>query len=218
MKKKIYFWIALIGFTLVISSCAKKEESDDPATDDSSDTNSCATDTTASGSITVGSETLSGIYISECSTWYAAFAGQGVFPSDTKSGKEAIVVTGDSAISKEFFLYTDSSCSTPSMYLKKGHTSVTIGDASGSNYKVTFNDTTFKMKVSTTVAENHIETVFSSLGWDLTVGSEFSGTNSSNDSYMNVFHVTSTTIKIGAQDKNTQPTELESYVMTKSCQ
>ena len=57
--KKIFFWLVLIGSILVIlGSCAKDENEET--------TSSCATDTTASGSITVGSETMSGVYLSNC--------------------------------------------------------------------------------------------------------------------------------------------------------
>ena len=67
--KKIFFWLVLIGSILVIlGSCAKDENEET--------TSSCATDTTASGSITVGSETMSGVYLSNCDTTFASIAGQ----------------------------------------------------------------------------------------------------------------------------------------------
>ena len=57
---------------------------------------------------------MSGTYVRECiTTQFAAIAGISVFPSDVKSGYTVIVVTGDTAISDEMLMYTDTSCSTP---------------------------------------------------------------------------------------------------------
>ena len=106
--KKIIFWMILIGSSLaILGSCAKDDDA-------ASTTSSCETDTTASGSITVGSETMSGVYLSTCYTGFADMAGQQIFPSDVKSGKTAVVVTGNTAISEEILMYTDTACSTPS--------------------------------------------------------------------------------------------------------
>ena len=213
--KKINLWMVLVVSTVVLlGSCAKKEETDDAAT------TSCATDTTASGSITVGSETMSGVYLSTCNaSEFAAAAGTQIFPSDVKSGYMALVVTGDAAISEEFLMYTDTTCSTPSLTWKKGRTNFTVGSASGSNYAVTFTASAVKVKPSTDVAKSHWDTFASSVGLSVTftVGSETSITDSGS-TYMNLFNVTSTTIKTGNGDSNTQPTAVDSMVMTKSCE
>ena len=123
MKKLLFWMVLVVGTVVLLGSCAKKEETDDAAT-------SCATDTTASGSITVGSETMSGVYLSSCWTGFAEVAGTQVFPSDVKSGYVALVVTGDASISEEFLTYTDTSCSTPSLAWKQGRTDFTVGSAS----------------------------------------------------------------------------------------
>jgi|ETNmetMinimDraft_11_1059920.scaffolds.fasta_scaffold74717_1 hypothetical protein len=205
--KKIYFWIAIIFFTLVISSCAKKEESDD------SDDSTCVTSTTASGSITVGSETMSGVYASSCVTENLTD-----FPSDTKGIKMVKVVTGDSALSEEFLIYTDTSCSTNSGHIKWGRTSVTVGDASGSNYKVTYTASTVKVLANTTVAETAIESMFED-SIDLTVGTEFSASDSG-ESGKNLFYVDSTTIRTAdvVADNESYPTDIDSPTMTKTCE
>ena len=64
---------------------------------DNSSTSPYGIITTASGSITVGSETLSGTYVSPCNivSHLAAAAGTSIFPADVKSGKTVIVVTSD---------------------------------------------------------------------------------------------------------------------------
>ena len=212
MKKLLFWMVLIVGIVALIGSCAKKDESTTAAS-------TSVTSTTASGSITVGSETLSGTYVSECNTTgFAANAGLGLFPSDVKSGKTVIVVTSDTTISDEMLMYTDTSCSTPTAYTKNDETSVTVGVASGSNYLVTYASSTYKVQADTTVAETHLEAFLlaaTGSAVDLTVGTEHSMSGSGN-TYKNVWSVTSTTIQTGEEEDNgTQPTEMDSMVMTK---
>jgi hypothetical protein len=211
IMKKLLFWMVLIcSVAVILTSCSKDEESTTAAS-------TSVTSTTASGSITVGSETLSGTYVSACNTTqFAAAAGSFPFPSDVKSGKTAVVVTGNTALTEEFLMYTDSSCSTLSLSYKNVRDNVTVGAASGSNYLVTYNADSLKINPSTEVAETFIETFATNAGqsWALTVGTE-STFSDSGDLYMNLFLVTSTTITTGDGDKNTQPTAMDSMVMTK---
>ena len=199
----------------ILGSCAKDDD------DAASTTSSCATDTTASGSITVGSETMSGVYLSNCYTGFAEVAGTQVFPSDVKSGYMALVVTGDAAISEEFLMYTDTSCSTPSLTWKQGRTDFTVGSASGSNYAVTYKVSTIKIKPSTDVAKSHMETFASSANISVafTVGNETSITDNGDTKY-NLVSVTSTTVKTGNSSDNTTPTSLDdgSMPMAKACE
>ncbi len=213
--KKLLFWIVLIvGIVALIGSCAKKEEEDSAAS-------ICATNTTASGSITVGSETMSGVYLSTCNTGIAASAGTQIFPSDVKSGYMALVVTGDAAISEEFLMYTDTTCSTPSLTFKNGRTDFTVGSASGSNYAVTYKASAVKVKPSTDVAKSHMDAFATSTGQSLTftVGSETSVTDSGSTKY-NLVSVTSTTVQTGDSSDSATPTSLDdgSLSMTKACQ
>ena len=213
--KKLLFWIVLIvGAVALLGSCAKKEESTTAAT------TTCATDTTASGSITVGSETMSGVYLSPCSTGFADSAGQNIFPSDVKSGYSAVVVTGDTAISEEILMYTDTSCSTPSMSWKQIRSDFTVGSASGSNYAVTYTDATVKVKPSTDVAATHLNAFAANnpnITETFTVGTESSVTSSGSTKY-NLVLVTSTTVKTAEAHDNTTPSALDSMVMTKACE
>ena len=198
-------------FTLVFSSCAEKDEEDDSAA------KSCTTDTTASGSITVGSETLSGVYLSPCND-FSSSAGSSIFPADVKSGYTAVVVTGDAAISEEILMYTDTACSTPSMTWKKGRTEFTVGSASGSNYAVTYKEATVKVKVSTDAAKSHMDTFAQSVGLSetFTKGTESTITDNQNTSH-NLFLVTSTTVRHADAGSST-PSALDSMEMTKACQ
>ena len=210
MKKLLFWMVLIVGMMVLLGSCAKKDDATTAAT-------SCVTDTTASGSITVGSETLSGTYLSACdTTQFAASAGLYMFPSDVKSGKTAIVVTSDTTLTEEFLMYTDTSCSTLSLSYKNVRDNVTVGAASGSNYLVTYDADSMKIKPSTEVAETHIETFATNAGlsWALTVGTE-SSFSDSGSLYMNLWSVTSTTIETGDGDKDTQPTAMDSMVMTK---
>ena len=211
MKKLLFWMVLIVGIVALIGSCAKKDEETAASTS--------VTSTTASGSITVGSETLSGTYVSECNTTqFAAAAGTSVFPSDVKSGRTVIVVTSDTAISDEMLMYTDTSCSIPTAYSKNGRDNVTVGEASGSNYKVTYVSSTYKVQADTTVAETHLEAFLlaaTGSAVDLTVGSETTVTGSV-DTKKNVWSVTSTTFQQGEEsDNGTQPTKMDSMVMTK---
>ena len=211
MKKLLFWMVLIVGIVVLLGSCAKKD-------DETTAASTSVTSTTASGSITVGSETLSGTYVSACNTTqFAAAAGTQFFPSDVKSGKTVIVVTSDTTFSDEMLMYTDTSCSTPTSYTKNGNTSVTVGVASGSNYLVTYNSSTYKVNAYTAVAETHLEAYLLAATGSavaLTVGTE-SSFSDSGSLYMNLWSVTSTTIETGNGDKNTQPTAMDSMVMTK---
>jgi len=212
--KKLLFWIVLIvGTVALLGSCAKKDD------DTAAAATTSASSTTASGSITVGSETLSGTYVSTCNTTaFAANAGTSIFPADVKSGKTVIVVTSDTTFSDEMFMYTDTSCSTPSMNQKSGRDNVTVGVASGSNYLVTYDSTTYKVTAHTAVARDNLTAALIGNITDIdltTLGQEFS-TTGSGSAYKNLWLVTSTTYQQGEElDNGTQPTAIDSMTMTK---
>jgi len=210
MKKLLFWMVLIVGIVALIGSCKKDEESTAAAT-------TSVTTTTASGSITVGSETLSGTYVSTCNTTaFAAAAGISIFPADIKSGKTVMVVTSDTTFSDEILMYTDTSCSTPSLTWKQGRTDFTLGSASGSNYAVTYKASTVKIKPSTDAAKSHMDTFAASvnLSATFTVGSETSITDSGGTKY-NLFSVTSTTVQTADSSDNATPTSLDSMVMTK---
>ena len=77
MKNYFIWLITIVGILFFVGSCGEPEESGDTCT--------APTDTTASGSITVGSVSMSGTYLSPCSTSLVELAAAlGLFPSDTK--------------------------------------------------------------------------------------------------------------------------------------
>jgi len=211
MKKLLFWMVLIVGIVVLLGSCAKKDD------DTAAASSTSVTSTTASGSITVGSETLSGTYVSTCNTTqFAAAAGTYTFPSDVQSGKTVIVVTSDTTFSDEILMYTDTSCSTPSAYTKNGNTSVTVGVAVDNGTKVTYNSSTYKVNAYTAVARDNLTAALigNITDIDLTVGEEFSTAGSGN-LYMNLWSVTSTTIETGEEDRSTQPTAMDSMVMTK---
>ena len=131
-----------------------------------------STTTTASGSITMGDDTLSGVYASACLTsasFIAIFVALNVWPSEVNAYGNVFVVTGSDNISIELYTFTDTSCSTSSMSYKTVSDNVTVGSASGSNYPVTYNNQTQAITVHTTAAETTTETLYSNLH-DWTVG------------------------------------------------
>ena len=208
--KSYFIWLIIIGGILFfVGSCGEPEESGDTCT--------AATDTTASGSITVGSVAMSGTYLSPCSTSYVELAAMlGVLPSDTKSVRSSYVVTSSNSVSDESFYYSDTTCSTLSLSLKSLRSDVAVGVASGSNYKVTYKSSYFKELVNSSAAEAFREKVYTDAGLsvDLTQGCVFEGSTSGKE-YKDLWNVTSTTLKTGDYDEDTYPSSLEVTEYTK---
>ena len=207
--KKLNFWMVVIGCILaILGSCSVEDEE--------ASTASSMTSTTASGSITVGSETLSGIYATDCTTSsMSTILALGLAPSDTKALRWVFVVTSDTSVSDESYTFSDTSCSIETSYTKIESSSVSVVEASGNNYKVTYTDSKLRQKVSSTAAETFWETAYSDVGAniDLTVGEESFWTTSS--SKKNLWYVTSSTFQDGSDDSDTYPSSVGSTVYTK---
>ena len=171
MKKLLFWMVLIVGILALIGSCAKKEESTtaataaaDNTTSTTSTTKYMSTTTTASGSITMGDDTLSGVYASECLTsasTIAFFKATGFWASEVNAYGQVFVVTGSDNISIELYAFTDTSCSNMSQCQKTVSDNVTFGSASGSNYPVTYNNQTQALTVHTTAAETALETLYS---------------------------------------------------------
>ena len=211
MKKLLFWMVLIVGIVVLLGSCAKKD-------DDTTAAVTFTSTTTAAGSITVGSETMSGTYVSPCNSeaLIATTASDGNLPSDLVAMRDVLVVTSDTSISEETHGYTDTTCSTRSYYSKDGNTSFSVGVASNGAdgeiyHKVTYTETSFKALVDTTAAETWWEALLST---GLTVGTEYSSGGSLKNE-LNLFSVTSTTVQIGADDNETYPTAMDSKVMTK---
>ena len=208
MKKLLFWMVLIVGIVVLLGSCAKKDDATTAATEAT-----FISTTTAAGSITVGSETMSGTYVSPCNSEaiVATTASDGDLPSDLVAMRDVLVVTSDTSISEETHGYTDTTCSTRSYYSKDGNTSFSVGVASGDYYKVTYTETSYKALVVTTAAETWWEATLST---GLTVGTEYSSGGSLKNE-LNLFSVTSTTVQHGDDDNETYPTAMDSQVMTK---
>ena len=125
---------------------------------------------TASGSITVGSETLSGTYATSCYTaGVSDLVSSGSVPSDTKALGWLFVVTGNDNNTEELNGYTDTTCTTKNFHTNLIYDNVSVGSASGSNYQVLQLYTGVNLLANTTAADTWLETQFSVT---LTVGTE----------------------------------------------
>ena len=209
MKSYFIWLIIIVGILFFVGSCGEPEESGNTCTP--------STDTTASGSITVGSVAMSGTYLGACSTSLVELAAAlGLMPSDTKSVRSGYVVTSSNSVSYENFYYSDTACSALSLSLKNTRSDVAVGVASGSNYKVTYKSSYLKELVKTSAAEAFREKVYSDAGLsvDLTQGCVFEGSQSGTE-YKNLWNLTSTTLKIGDHDTDTYPSSVEVTEYTK---
>ena len=212
--KKLLFWIVLIvGTVVLLGSCAKKEESTTAATTTSKTT------TTPSGSITMGSYTASGVYLSSCfyGSSVSTLISAGSFPSDAQSFGFAFVVTGDDSFTEETHVFTDTGCTTSSYIGKAVRDNVTVGTASGANYPVTYNDQGVKLTVNTTTAETWLETLYANIGVtiDMTVGTEKAIAPASTTLTYGLWTPSATTIYLATESTSSTPSTAGTTVYTK---
>ena len=214
--KKLLFWIVLIvGTVALLGSCAKKEESTTAA----AAAGVCTTcdpltsTTTAAGSITVGSATLSGTYATSCFNDASDFS-EGSAPSDMKSYGYLFIVRGNDSVTEETNYYTDSICSTKGYTKKNVYDNVTVGSASGSNYQVALMYKQIKILVTTTVSEAWVDGIYGG-SVDFVVDTEKILTlSASSQQKYNLWNVSATTFEMGNNGAN-YPTELDGVKYTK---
>ena len=212
--KKLLFWMVLIcSVAVILTSCSKDEESTTAATTTSKTT------TTPSGSITMGSYTASGVYISSCfyGSGVSTLVSAGSLPSDAQSFGFAFVVTGDDSFTEETHVFTDTGCTTSSYIGKALRDNVTVGTASGANYPVTYNDQGVKLTVNTTTAETWLETLYANLGKtiDFTVGREKGVYPASTTLTYGLWTPSATTIYLATESTSSTPSTAGAIVYTK---
>ena len=214
--KKLLFWIVLIvGTVALLGSCAKKEDSTTAA----AAAGVCTTcdpltsTTTAAGSITVGSATLSGTYATSCFTDASDFS-EGSAPSDMKSYGYLFIVRGNDNVTEETNYYTDSTCSTKGYTKKNVYDNVTVGSASGSNYQVALMYKQIKILVTTTDSETWVDGIYGG-SVDFVVDTEKILTvSASSQQKYNLWNVSATTFEMGDNGAN-YSTELNGVKYTK---
>ena len=205
---KNFYIILILIFSFTIFSCAKKEESTTTAT-----TSPLVAASTASGSITVGSETLSGTYATSCLTaGVSDLVSSNSLPSDTKALGWLFVVTGNDNNTEELNGYTDTTCTTKNFHTNLMYDNVSVGSASGSNYQVLQLYTGVNLLANTTAADTWLETAYSVT---LTVGTEYIKTSSSSIKYYGLWNLSGTTFQRGLQSTSAYPTELWDIPYTK---
>ena len=199
MKKLLFWMVLIVGIVALIGSCAKKSDTSSTTT---TPTTYVTTDTGASGSITVGSETMSGTYLSACITSVDTMIAGGYLPSDAKAWGGVVVVSGNDNITQEAVSYTDTSCTSVSHRIRTIYDNITVGSASGSNYPLTLDKAWQGFLVNTTAAETWLEAMFSNQ-IDVTVGTELGSTysGSTNPRY-GLISLTSTTLTWADVDDN----------------
>ena len=207
--KNLLFLLALIcGTVALIGSCAKKEESTTTAT-----TSALVAASTASGSITVGSETLSGTYATSCYTaGVSDMVSSGSVPSDTKALGWLFVVRGNDNITEELHGFTDTTCTTKNYHSNLVYDNVSVGSASGSNYQVLQLNTGVSLLANTTAADTWLETAYSVT---LTVGTEYIKTSSSSIKYYGLWNLSGTTFQKALLSTSAYPSDLWSIPYTK---
>jgi hypothetical protein len=199
---------------VILTSCSKDEESTTDAT-----TTTSKTTTTPSGSITMGSYTASGVYISSCfsGSGVSTLVSAGSIPSDAQSFGFAFVVTGDDSFTEETHVFTDTGCTTSTYISKLLRDNVTVGTASGANYPVTYNDQGVKLTVNTTTAKTWLETLYANLGrtLDFTVGREMGVYPVSPTLTYGLWTPGATTIYLAAESTDSTPSTAGAIVHTK---
>jgi len=218
MKKLLFWMVLIVGTVALLGSCAKKEESTTAAAAGAAGV--CTTcdpltsTTTAAGSITVGSATLSGTYATSCFTDASDFS-EGSAPSDMKSYGYLFIVRGNDNVTEETNYYTDSTCTTKGYTKKNVYENVTVGSASGSNYQVALMYKQIKILVTTTVSETWVEGIYGG-SVDFVVDTEKILTvSASNQQKYNLWNVSATTFEMGNNAPQSFPTKLNGVEYTK---
>ena len=173
--KKIIFWTALISILgLLIGACAKRSAED--AT--KGHVESCD-DMTASGSITIGSDTASGTYLlltgnqfynSQPATGCEATTNHYGSPTGTQSVLIKKIITSSTSFVDHESYYSDTTCTSRLGYIEKKFSNLSVGEqvtglgtpVSGlrpsSGYRVTYNPDCAKIMGDTDAATAAINT------------------------------------------------------------
>ena len=177
--KKIIFWTALISVLgLLIGACAKRD--DDTAV--TQWTVSCE-DTTASGSITIGSDTASGTYLlltgnqfynSQPATGCEATTNHYGSPTGTQSVLIKKIITSSTSFVDHESYYSDTTCTSRLGYIEKKFSNLSVGEQvtglgtpvaglrPSSGYRVTYNPDCAKIMGDTDAAAAELNNSWSS--------------------------------------------------------
>ena len=194
--KKIILWTALISVvTLFIGACAKRDDATVTAT-------AVTCDRTASGSITIGSDTVSSSYLmytgSTPVTGCYAMTSTG-FPTGTQSIKQQRIVTSSTSFVDYTGYFSDTACTSTSVisYQYQKYSSLSVGDqvtgltTSGgrpsSAYKVTYKTDCATAKGETDAGTELLNYNYSNTGVYLTTGTEQTFSTENTGSIYNIW-------------------------------
>jgi len=179
IMKKIIFWTTLISVVaFFIAACAKKDDTTITATE-------VTCDRTASGSITVGSDTVSSSYLMY--TGSSPVTGciertSTSFPTGTQSIKQQRIITSSTSFVDYFGYFSDTACTSVISYQYQKYSSLTVGDQvtgltavgglPSSAYEVTYKSECATVKSETDSGTELLNYYYSNAGVYLTTGTE----------------------------------------------
>ena len=197
--KKIILWTALISVvTLFIGACAKRDDTTITAT-------AVTCDRTASGSITIGSDTVSSSYLmytgSTPVTGCIAMTNT-AWPTGTQSIKQQRIITSSTSFVDYFGYFSDTECTSTSVisYQYQKYSSLSVGDQvtglstfSGSRpssaYRVTYKSDCATAKGETDAGTEKLNFRYSNTGVYLTTGTEQTFSTETTQSTYNIWAV-----------------------------
>ena len=213
MKKKLIYFIMIVGITALIGACKKDDDSSTTATCAGMPVATVSTcSDTASGSITgLDNSSLSGVYdpyhafgisgtagvdnTTGCISASALVATLGG-PTGTASVMTNMAVTSSSSMATRHKFFSDASCSTEIASVSFGFTDVTVGDnvtglstsVDGSTYpssatKVEHTSSCVKMKASNAAGVTYLDNLFGG-ALDLVVGTEYKCASGADTKYL----------------------------------
>ena len=177
--KKIIFWTALISVvTLFIGACAKRDDTTITAT-------AVTCDRTASGSITIGSDTVSSSYLMYTGPSNAPGCiamTNAAFPTGTQSLSQQRIITSSTSFVDYVGYFSDTACTTGISYMYNKSSSLSVVSqvtgldtsqgAPSSGYRVTYKSDCTTAKGETDAGTEKLNFRFSNTGVYMTTGTE----------------------------------------------
>jgi hypothetical protein len=179
IMKKIIFWTALISVVaFFIGACAKRDDTAITAT-----TVTCST--TASGSITVGNDTVSSSYLMYTGPSNAPGCiamTNAAFPTGTQSLSQQRIITSSTSFVDYVGYFSDTACTTGISYMYNKSSSLSVVSqvtgldtsqgAPSSGYRVTYKSDCTTAKGETDAGTEKLNFRYSNTGVYLTTGTE----------------------------------------------
>ena len=177
--KKIIFWTALISVVaLFIGACAKRDDTTITAT-------AVTCSTTASGSITVGSDTVSSSYLMYTGPSNAPGCiamTNAAFPTGTQSLSQQRIITSSTSFVDYVGYFSDTACTSSISYMYNKYSSLSVvsqvtgldnsSGAPSSGYRVTYKSDCTTAKGETDAGTEKLNFRYSNTGVYMTTGTE----------------------------------------------